>query len=95
MPPGARGLGLTTCLNGKVEQQGNTADLIFDVAELIATLSEAVTLEPGDVIVSGTPAGIGWARRPMLFMKAGDLCTVEIEGLGMLSNPIADEGPQA
>ncbi|MCY1333414.1 putative protein YisK [compost metagenome] len=95
LPPGARGLGLTTRLNGKVEQQGNTADLIFDVAELIATLSEAVTLEPGDVIVSGTPAGIGWARRPMLFMKAGDLCTVEIEGLGMLSNPIADEGPQA
>ncbi|MCF5010378.1 5-oxopent-3-ene-1,2,5-tricarboxylate decarboxylase, partial [Pseudomonas lactis] len=70
---------------------GNTADMIFGVAELIAVLSEAVTLEPGDVIVTGTPAGIGWARRPPLFMKPGDLCTVEIEGLGTLSNLIADE----
>lgn len=95
LPPGARGLTLTTRLNGKVEQQGNTADMVFDVAQLIAVLSEAVTLEPGDVIVTGTPAGIGWARRPMLFMQPGDVCTVEIEGLGTLSNPIASETPPA
>lgn len=95
LPPGARGLTLTTRLNGKVEQQANTADMIFDVAQLIAVLSEAVTLEPGDVIVTGTPAGIGWARRPMLFMQPGDVCTVEIEGLGTLSNPIASETPPA
>nr|WP_294979658.1 fumarylacetoacetate hydrolase family protein [uncultured Pseudomonas sp.] len=95
LPPGARGLSLTTRLNGKVEQQGNTADMVFDVAELIAVLSEAVTLEPGDVIVTGTPAGIGWARRPMLFMQPGDVCTVEIEGIGTLSNPIAAETPPA
>lgn len=95
LPPGARGLSLTTRLNGKVEQHGNTADMVFDVAHLIAVLSEAVTLEPGDVIVTGTPAGIGWARRPMLFMKPGDVCTVEIEGLGILVNPIAAETPPA
>ena len=95
LPAGARGLALTTRLNGKIEQQGNTADMVFDVAQLIAVLSEAVTLEPGDVIVTGTPAGIGWARRPMLFMKPGDICTVEIEGLGLLSNPIAAETPSA
>lgn len=95
LPPGARGLTLTTRLNGKVEQQGNTADMVFDVAHLIAVLSEAVTLEPGDVIVTGTPAGIGWARRPMLFMQPGDVCTVEIEGLGTLSNPIVAETPPA
>ncbi|MBH3424839.1 MULTISPECIES: fumarylacetoacetate hydrolase family protein [Pseudomonas] len=95
LPPGAAGLNLVTRLNGTVVQQGNTADMIFGVAELIAVLSEAVTLEPGDVIVTGTPAGIGWARRPPLFMKPGDLCTVEIEGLGTLSNLIADEPPAA
>ncbi|MNF84037.1 Ureidoglycolate lyase [compost metagenome] len=80
-----------TRLNGAIVQQGNTADMIFSVVDLISTLSEAVTLEPGDVIVTGTPAGIGWARRPPLFMKPGDLCTVEIEGLGTLSNLIAEE----
>jgi len=91
LPPGASGLKLVTRLNGAIVQQGNTGDMIFSVVDLIAILSEAVTLEPGDVIVTGTPAGIGWARRPPLFMKPGDLCTVEIEGLGTLSNLIADE----
>ena len=93
LPLGAVGLNLVTRLNGQIVQQGNTADMIFSVVDLISTLSEAVTLEPGDVIVTGTPAGIGWARRPPLFMKPGDLCTVEIEGLGTLSNLIADELP--
>ncbi|MNL65009.1 Ureidoglycolate lyase [compost metagenome] len=69
--------------------------MIFNVVDLISILSEAVTLEPGDLIVTGTPAGIGWARTPKLFMKPGDLCTVEIEGLGTLSNLIADENPPA
>jgi len=95
LPPGASGLSLVTRLNGAIVQQGNTADMVFSVVDLISILSEAVTLEPGDVIVTGTPAGIGWARRPPLFMKPGDLCTVEIEGLGTLSNPIADEQPPA
>ncbi|OMQ40975.1 fumarylacetoacetate hydrolase family protein [Pseudomonas putida] len=91
LPPGASGLNLVTRLNGAIVQQGNTADMVFSVVDLISILSEAVTLEPGDVIITGTPAGIGWARRPPLFMKPGDLCTVEIEGLGTLSNLIADE----
>jgi 2-keto-4-pentenoate hydratase/2-oxohepta-3-ene-1,7-dioic acid hydratase in catechol pathway len=95
LPPGASGLKLVTRLNGAIVQQGNTADMIFNVADLISILSEAVTLEPGDLIVTGTPAGIGWARTPKLFMKPGDLCTVEIEGLGTLSNLIADENPAA
>lgn len=91
LPAGAKGLGLVTRLNGEIVQQANTSDMIFEVAELISVLSEALTLEPGDVIVSGTPAGIGWARKPPLFMKPGDLCTVEIEGIGTLSNPIVAE----
>jgi acylpyruvate hydrolase len=95
LPAGAKGLGLITRLNDQVVQQGNTSDMIFDVAQLISILSEAVTLEPGDVIVTGTPAGIGWARRPPLFMKPGDVCTVEIEGIGTLSNKIEDEAALA
>jgi 2-keto-4-pentenoate hydratase/2-oxohepta-3-ene-1,7-dioic acid hydratase in catechol pathway len=67
--------------------------MLFTVADVIATVSEAITLEPGDVIVSGTPAGIGWAREPKLFMQPGDVCEVEIEGLGVLRNPITAEGP--
>jgi acylpyruvate hydrolase len=91
LPPGARGLHLETRLNGTVVQSANTSDLIFDVATLISRLSEAATLEVGDVIVTGTPAGIGFFRKPPLYMKPGDVCEVEIEGLGILRNPIADE----
>jgi acylpyruvate hydrolase len=88
LPPGAKGLTLTTRLNGVVVQQASTDDMIFDVAELIALLSEAMTLEPGDVIVSGTPAGVGMARKPPLFMKVGDVCEVEVEGIGLLRNTV-------
>jgi 2-keto-4-pentenoate hydratase/2-oxohepta-3-ene-1,7-dioic acid hydratase in catechol pathway len=91
LPPGARGLHLETRLNGTVVQSANTSDLIFDVATLISRLSEAATLEVGDVIVTGTPAGIGFFRKPPLYMKPGDVCEVEIEGLGILRNPVADE----
>jgi 2-keto-4-pentenoate hydratase/2-oxohepta-3-ene-1,7-dioic acid hydratase in catechol pathway len=65
--------------------------MLFDVASLISILSEAVTLEAGDVIVAGTPAGIGWAREPKLLMKHGDVCEVAIEGLGVLRSPVMDE----
>ncbi len=95
LPVGASGLRLTTRLNGIQVQSASTSDMIFDVATLIATLSEAVTLEPGDVIVSGTPSGIGHARKPPLYMRAGDVCEVEIEGLGVLRNGVADEAPAA
>ena len=95
LPAGAAGLRLQTRLNGRVVQEASTSDLVFDVATLVSVLSEAMTLNPGDVIVTGTPAGVGAARKPPLFMKAGDVCEVEIEGLGILRNPIVDEAGSA
>jgi acylpyruvate hydrolase len=92
LPAGGAGLRLQTRLNGKVVQDASTAELIFDVKTLISLLSEAFTLESGDIIVSGTPSGVGFARKPPLWMKAGDVCEVEIEGVGTLVNPVADEG---
>jgi 2-keto-4-pentenoate hydratase/2-oxohepta-3-ene-1,7-dioic acid hydratase in catechol pathway len=91
LPPGALGLRLQTRLNGQVLQDANTRDMIFDVAKLIATCSESFRLNTGDIIISGTPSGVGLARKPPLFMKAGDVCEIEVEGLGVLSNPVIDE----
>jgi 2-keto-4-pentenoate hydratase/2-oxohepta-3-ene-1,7-dioic acid hydratase in catechol pathway len=91
LPPGATGLRLRTRLNGTEVQDANTRDMIFDVATLISTCSESFGLRPGDLIISGTPSGVGFARKPPLFMKAGDVCEVEIEGVGLLTNPVADE----
>ena len=91
IPPGGKGLRLTTKLNEQIVQFATTDDLIFDVATLIACLTEAVSLQVGDVIVTGTPAGIGLFRTPKLFMQPGDVCEVEIEGIGRLRNPIVDE----
>jgi 2-keto-4-pentenoate hydratase/2-oxohepta-3-ene-1,7-dioic acid hydratase in catechol pathway len=91
LPPGVKGLLLETRLNGEVVQSANTDEMVFDVASLISIISEAITLEAGDVIVSGTPSGIGWARKPRLLMKAGDVCEVTVEKIGTLRNVIADE----
>ncbi|VCU70796.1 Ureidoglycolate lyase [Pigmentiphaga humi] len=91
VPPGAKGLKLETRLNGEVVQSATTDDMIFDIPTLISVTSEAITLEAGDVIVTGTPAGIGWARTPKLLMKHGDVCEVTVEKLGTLRNPIVDE----
>jgi 2-keto-4-pentenoate hydratase/2-oxohepta-3-ene-1,7-dioic acid hydratase in catechol pathway len=91
LPPGAAGLQLQTRLNGVVVQSASTSSLIFDVATLVSLLSEAVCLLPGDIIVTGTPSGVGLARKPPLWMKHGDVCEVEIEGIGTLTNPIRDE----
>jgi acylpyruvate hydrolase len=91
LPPGVKGLLLETRLNGEVVQLANTNEMVFDVASLISIISEAITLEAGDVIVSGTPSGIGWAREPKLLMKAGDVCEVTVEKIGTLRNVIADE----
>lgn len=88
LPPGARGLKLETRLNGQTVQSANTADMVFDVESLIVTISAAMTLEAGDVIVAGTPSGIGHAREPQLYMKPGDVCEVEIEGIGLLRNRV-------
>ena len=91
LPPGATGLRIQTRLNGIVVQDASTSSLIFDVATLVMQLSEAVCLQPGDVIVTGTPSGVGLARKPPLWMKHGDVCEVEIEGIGILRNPVVDE----
>ena len=91
LPPGCRGLRIETRLNGRTVQSASTADMVFDVASLVSIISEAITLEPGDVIVTGTPAGVGAARRPPLFMQPGDVCEVEVEGVGLLVNPIVQE----
>jgi 2-keto-4-pentenoate hydratase/2-oxohepta-3-ene-1,7-dioic acid hydratase in catechol pathway len=91
LPAGARGLKLETRLNGEVVQSASTSDMVFDVAALVSIMSEAMTLSPGDVFVTGTPSGVGMARTPPLFMKAGDVCTVEIERVGKLENRIVDE----
>ena len=91
LPPGCAGLRLQTLLNGQIVQDASTDDLVFDVATLISQLSVAFTLSPGDVIVTGTPAGVGLGRTPKLWMKPGDICEVRMEGLGVLRNPIADQ----
>ena len=89
--PGAAGLRIETRLNGAVMQSASTDDMVFDVSSLVAIISEAITLEPGDVIVTGTPSGVGAARKPPVFLQPGDVCEVEIERLGILSNPVEDE----
>jgi len=91
LPPGAIGLRIQSRLNGQVMQDANTRDMIWDVAETIALLSECVTLEPGDVIAMGTPAGVGQARTPPVWMRHGDTIEIEIEGVGLLVNTIEDE----
>ena len=91
LPAGAKGLTLTTRLNGAVMQQASTNDMVFDIETLIATVSEAMTLRAGDIIVTGTPSGVGQSRKPPVWMKAGDVVEVEIEKIGILSNTVADE----
>ncbi len=91
LPPGAAPLKIMTRINGETLQNGNTGNMIFSVATIIATLSEGMTLEPGDVIVTGTPAGVGYPRKPPVFMKPGDKVEIEIEKIGVLVNAIEDE----
>ena len=88
LPAGCVGLHIESRLNGQVMQSANTADMAFGVARTIALLSESLTLEPGDVVVMGTPGGVGYARTPPVWMKAGDTIEIEIEGIGVLSNPV-------
>jgi acylpyruvate hydrolase len=88
--PGATRLRIQGRLNGRVMQDASTDQLIFNVRELIAMISVAMSLEPGDVIITGTPGGVGAARKPPVFMRPGDVFEVEIEGMGVLSNPVQD-----
>jgi len=84
-------LGIKTILNGETMQDWNTNDMIFDVPTLIEFLSGSTVLEPGTVILTGTPHGVGAARKPPVYLKDGDTVTIEIEGIGQLTNPVVDE----
>jgi len=84
-------LAVTAKVNGDFVQSGTTADMVFDVPALIEYISTFTVLRPGDVIATGTPAGVGYRRNPRLYMKAGDVVEVEVEGVGLLRNPVVDE----
>jgi 2-keto-4-pentenoate hydratase/2-oxohepta-3-ene-1,7-dioic acid hydratase in catechol pathway len=85
-------LDLTTRINGEVVQQTSTGDMIWGVRQLVAYLSTFLELEPGDVICTGTPSGVGWTRTPPRWLKPGDRVEVEIAGIGVLANPVVAEG---
>jgi 2-keto-4-pentenoate hydratase/2-oxohepta-3-ene-1,7-dioic acid hydratase in catechol pathway len=91
LPSGAHGLQIQSRLNGNLMQNANTKDFLWGVAETIQLITECMTLEPGDVVITGTPAGVGYARRPPVFMKPGDICEIEIERMGVLQNSIKDQ----
>ncbi len=91
VPEGAKGLRIQSRLNGQIMQDANTDDLVFTIHNLLYRLTECMTLEPGDIIVSGTPAGVGYARTPPVFMKPGDIIEIEVDGIGVLTNTIEDE----
>ena len=89
--PDPHNLAISLELNGEVMQNSNTSNLIFKIPQLIAHLSSVFTLEPGDVIATGTPAGVGFARKPQRWLKAGDEVKVRVEGVGELVNPVVAE----
>ena len=92
LPPGGKGLKIMSRLNGNVMQSDNTSNMMFPLGETLVYLTKGMTLEPGDIILTGTPSGVGHARKPdPVWMKAGDTCEVEVEGVGVLRNPIEDE----
>ena len=95
LPPGAAPLRISARVNGMTVQDSTTGDMIFSVARCIAILSEVMTLEPGDVIATGTPSGVGYARKPdPLFLAPGMTVEIEVEGIGVLRNRISDERPE-
>ena len=91
VPTGGAGLKIETRVNGETVQSANTSEMVFDTATVISLVSEAMALEPGDVIVMGTPSGVGLARNPQLFLHEGDVVEVEVEGVGLLRNGVVDE----
>lgn len=91
LPPGATGLNIMCRLNGETVQSSNTDMMMFPVIETLVYLTEGLTLEPGDIVLMGTPSGVGHARDPQLWMKDGDTVEVEIEQIGILRNPVVDE----
>jgi acylpyruvate hydrolase len=91
LPDAAKGLKIQSRLNGTVMQSDNTDNMMFPIVEMLVYITQGITLEPGDVIFTGTPSGVGHARKPPVWMKNGDTIEVEIERIGTLRNPIADE----
>jgi len=91
LPDAGKGLKIESRLNGTVMQSDNTDNMMFPVAEMLVYVTQGMTLEPGDIIFTGTPSGVGHARKPPVWMKQGDVCEIEIEGIGVLRNPIEDE----
>jgi 2,4-diketo-3-deoxy-L-fuconate hydrolase len=89
--PDPQALRIRCLLNGEPMQDSSTAEMVFSVAELVAAISRGVTLEPGDLIATGTPAGVGFTREPPRFLEPGDEVAVEIEGIGRLTNPVRAE----
>jgi len=88
--PDPANMSVKSILNGQLMQDGNTKMMIFSVPFIVSYISKISTLEPGDVILTGTPEGVGYARKPPIYMKDGDVITIEVEGLGTLTNPLAD-----
>jgi len=92
LPDAAKGLKIQTRLNGAVMQSDNTDNMMFPVKEMLVYITQGITLEPGDIIFTGTPSGVGHARKPNpVWMRNGDVCEVEVEKVGILRNPIVDE----
>ena len=91
LPDAAKGLKIQSRLNGAVMQSDNTDNMMFPIVEMLVYITQGITLEPGDVIFTGTPSGVGHARKPPVWMKNSDTVEVEIERIGTLRNPIADE----
>ena len=82
-------LPIRTILNGQTMQESNTSNMIFGVADIVSFVSQGITLEPGDLILTGTPAGVGAFRNPKVWLKPGDEVTIEIDGIGSITNPVA------
>lgn len=91
LPAGAKGLEIQMRLNGEVMQHANTSDMVFDVITTLVAVTECMTLQPGDCIAMGTPAGVGYPRNPSVFLKPDDIAEVEVEGVGILRNSITSE----
>ena len=91
LPAGCEGLRIQSRLNGNIMQDANTKDFLWNIVESLVIITECMTLEPGDVIITGTPAGVGYARTPPVFMAPGDVIEIEVDGMGVLMNTIVDE----
>jgi 2-keto-4-pentenoate hydratase/2-oxohepta-3-ene-1,7-dioic acid hydratase in catechol pathway len=87
--PDPQVLGIRAILNGEVMQDSSTSNMVFGVAEIVAFVSQGITLEPGDLIITGTPAGVGAFRKPQVWLAPGDEITIEIDGVGSITNPVA------